>query len=51
MGDTQSNKKSPHDLFREIDDLCGEIDKALPNGAQQSGITEIQGVRIIFSLL
>jgi hypothetical protein len=44
MSDSQSNKRSPHALFREIDGLCEELDKSMPNGEQQSGITKIQGV-------
>lgn len=44
MRDTQSSRKRHHDLFREIDGLCEEIDKAVPNGVQESGMSEIQGV-------
>lgn len=44
MSDSQSSRKRPHDLFREIDGLCEEIDKAVPNGVQESGMSEIQGV-------
>jgi hypothetical protein len=46
MSDSQSSKKRHDDLFREIDGLCEEIDKAVPNGVQESGMSEIQGVLI-----
>jgi hypothetical protein len=44
MSDSQSSGKRPHCLFREIDGLCEEIDKAVPNSVQESGMSEIQGV-------
>lgn len=44
MKDSQSGGKRLHDLFREIDGLCEEIDKAVPNGVQESRMSEIQGV-------
>jgi len=44
MNGSQSSGKSPHDLFREIDGLCEEIDRAMPDGVQEAGMSEIQGV-------
>jgi hypothetical protein len=35
MSDHQPSTKNPHDLFREIDALCNEIDTAVPNGMQE----------------
>jgi hypothetical protein len=29
MSDKQLKQKNPHELFREIDGLCEEIDKAI----------------------
>lgn len=39
---SQSSGKGSHDLFRKIDGLCEEIDKAMPNGVQEAGMSEIQ---------
>lgn len=42
MNDSQSSVKGPHDLFRKIDGLFEEIDTAMPNGVQETGMSEIQ---------
>lgn len=44
MSESQSSKKSPHDLFREIDGLCEEIDRVMPNGIKYTEGTGIEGV-------
>lgn len=36
MSNHEPNTKNPHDLLREIDALCNEIDTAVPNGVQEA---------------
>ena len=44
MSDNQAIKRNPHDLFREIDALCNEIDSADPSGVREEETSAIQAV-------
>jgi hypothetical protein len=44
MSDNQSSSRNPHDLFREIDALCSEIDSAVPSGVQEAETSRFQAV-------
>jgi hypothetical protein len=44
MSNSRSSEKGPHDLFREIDGLCEEIEMATPDGVQRAGTSGVQGV-------
>jgi hypothetical protein len=44
MSNSQSSGKDSHDLFREIDGLCDEIDNATTNDVHGARASEIQGV-------
>jgi hypothetical protein len=42
MGNDQSDNRDPHKLFREIDDLCEEVDSAAADATQEARMSEIQ---------
>jgi hypothetical protein len=44
MSDHEPSTKNPHDLFREIDALCNEIDIAAPNSVHKVETSAIQTV-------
>jgi len=42
MSDNRSSRKDPHELFKEIDELCSEIDAGLANQLPDKAASDLR---------